>query len=144
MLYMDIDGFKAVNDALGHAAGDELLKDIAAILQRSVRSSDVVARVGGDEFVIFLSAQTDESYLRLIADRLIGEVGLLGRRAHGGQFAIGLSVGISRWPDVVSSANNLLLSADAAMYFAKRNGRNRYQVAERPTYLDAVLLGSHS
>jgi diguanylate cyclase (GGDEF)-like protein len=143
MLYMDIDGFKAVNDALGHAAGDEVLKEIAKILQRCVRSSDVVARVGGDEFVIFLPTQADEGYLSSIADRLIAEVRLLGTRAHSGQFSIGLSVGISRCPDVVSSASNLLSSADAAMYFAKRNGKNRYQMAVRPAYLDSIVAGAH-
>jgi diguanylate cyclase (GGDEF)-like protein len=99
------------------------------------RSSDLTVRVGGDEFVIFFPVRASEDFLMTIATRLIEEVGALGAKIFGERISLGLSIGISRWPEGVTSAANLLRLADAAMYVAKRTGKNRYHLGKRPEYL---------
>jgi len=140
LLYMDVDGFKAVNDALGHDAGDDVLRQIAAILRRSAHSSDLTVRVGGDEFVIFIPVRASEDFLKTIATRLIDEVGALGEKISGERIPLGLSIGISHWQEGGTSAANHLRCADAAMYVAKRTGKNRYHFDQLSEYLAEVHL----
>ncbi|MBO7819322.1 diguanylate cyclase domain-containing protein [Burkholderia pseudomallei] len=132
LLYLDIDGFKAVNDALGHSAGDALLRHLAESLRAATREGDMLARVGGDEFVLLATDCGDDGRLRELAGRLIAPVRLVGEHEHGGRFPIGVSIGIATFPDRVRTVEELLDVADAAMYAAKRAGRSTYSFGATP------------
>jgi len=124
LLYVDLDDFKAVNDSLGHAAGDELLRRIAVRLRGVVRSTDLLARQGGDEFLILLSDV--ESDPRLAAEAVAKQVEaalLEPFSIADAEFEIGSSIGISIYPHDASDADTLLRHADAAMYEVKQAGR---------------------
>jgi diguanylate cyclase (GGDEF)-like protein len=126
LLYLDIDGFKSVNDALGHSAGDALLRRLAQTLRSAIRSSDVLARVGGDEFVLLAADCGDDASLAELAERLIANVQAVGKHAFAGRFPIGVSIGIATFPGSAEQVDQLLDVADAAMYAAKRSGRSTY------------------
>jgi diguanylate cyclase (GGDEF)-like protein/PAS domain S-box-containing protein len=124
---IDLDHFKRINDSLGHSAGDQLLIEAARRLSRSVRSTDVVARVGGDEFVVVMPDITtvedvEQCAANLVA-RLTPETSI---EEHLVQLTA--SVGVCIYPDFAADAKHLLKRADSAMYVAKENGRNQYQV----------------
>jgi diguanylate cyclase (GGDEF)-like protein/PAS domain S-box-containing protein len=124
---IDLDHFKRINDSLGHSAGDQLLIEAARRLSRSVRSTDIVARVGGDEFVVVMPDITtvedvDQCAANLVA-RLSPEISI---EKHLVQLTA--SVGVCIYPDFASDAKHLLKRADSAMYAAKENGRNQYQI----------------
>jgi len=124
LLYVDLDDFKAVNDSLGHAAGDELLRRIAVRLRGVVRSTDLLARQGGDEFLILLSDL--ESDPRLAAEAVAKQVEqalLEPFSIADAEFEIGSSIGISIYPHDANDADQLLRHADAAMYEVKQAGR---------------------
>ncbi|MCB1954196.1 MAG: diguanylate cyclase [Rhodocyclaceae bacterium] len=125
--FLDLDGFKAVNDALGHDAGDALLITIAHRLQSSIREGDTVARLGGDEFVLLLVGLGSTSEVAGTLERILEEVGkpicLDGREAH-----VGASIGVALHPEDGDEAELLLQHADMAMYEAKHGGRNRYRM----------------
>jgi diguanylate cyclase (GGDEF)-like protein/PAS domain S-box-containing protein len=127
LLFIDLDHFKTINDSLGHAAGDWLLKEVAARLKRLVRQGDCLARLGGDEFVLLLPSLSSsppqaEMQADLIAERLIGEIAAPYRQ--GGQVLhIGASVGITLFPGRDQGVDDLLKQADTAMYQAKSAGR---------------------
>jgi diguanylate cyclase (GGDEF)-like protein/PAS domain S-box-containing protein len=125
LLFLDLDGFKVVNDTLGHAIGDGLLQIAADRLTRVLRRSDTVARLGGDEFVILASSTQPEEASHLAQKILTAmcEPFDLG----GEQIRISGSVGISVFPDHGEDPNVLMRAADIAMYSAKANGRNRFQ-----------------
>jgi diguanylate cyclase (GGDEF)-like protein len=126
VLFLDLDGFKDINDSLGHAAGDELLRSVASRLQSCVRKSDTVSRHGGDEFVVLL---TDIDRVDHAADRaqeIINAIGVPHRLgAHTVETSV--SVGVSIYPDDGRQPTALLQAADAAMYQAKERGRNLCQ-----------------
>ncbi|MCI0150325.1 diguanylate cyclase [Paraburkholderia sediminicola] len=132
LLYLDIDGFKGVNDALGHSAGDTLLRRLAESLRAATRQNDMLARVGGDEFVLLASDCGDDGQLRELAGRLISCVSVVGEQQYGGRFLIGVSIGIATYPDRVETVEALLDVADAAMYASKRNGRSTYSFGASP------------
>ena len=132
LLYLDIDGFKGVNDALGHSAGDSLLRRLGETLRTATRAQDMLARVGGDEFVLIVPGYADDAQLRELAGRLIERVQEIGLRDYGGRFPLGVSVGIATWPDRVDAVEQLLDVADAAMYTAKQAGRSTYRFGARP------------
>jgi diguanylate cyclase (GGDEF)-like protein len=124
---IDLDHFKRINDSLGHSSGDQLLVEAARRLTRSVRSTDVVARVGGDEFVVVMPDITsvedvDQCAANLVA-RLAPEISI---DEH--QVQLTASVGVCIFPDFATDAKHLLKRADSAMYVAKENGRNQYQI----------------
>ncbi|HJV27378.1 MAG TPA: diguanylate cyclase [Aromatoleum sp.] len=125
ILTLDLDGFKPVNDQFGHATGDEILKAVACRLQASVRATDTVARIGGDEFVIVLENLQSAHFAEHMADKLVTALGapviLRGRPFH-----VTTSVGIAIYPKDGKNAATLLESADRAMYSAKHAGRNCY------------------
>ncbi|HEX6411551.1 MAG TPA: EAL domain-containing protein [Burkholderiales bacterium] len=125
-LFIDLDEFKMVNDTLGHAGGDALLKEVAVRLQSTVRTGDTVARISGDEFAIVLAdlARPEDAALiaQKVLDRLAGAV-----EVHGNEVFITASVGIAAFPADGADAETLLGAADAAMYRAKQSGRNAYQ-----------------
>ena len=124
VLFIDLDGFKPVNDTLGHAAGDRLLREIAHRLRSRVRESDVVARLGGDEFVVMVDPVQERQGLRALAAKLLAVIGEPVEMA-GGDVSVTASIGIAVFPDDGNEAAALLANADIAMYRAKELGRNR-------------------
>jgi len=129
-LYVDIDGFKHVNDSLGHAAGDELLRVVAARLCGLVREADTVGRLGGDEFVVLLESVTLDAGGELVAERICEVLGQPVELddADGRTLSITTSVGIAHGQR--DSADELLRDADVALYEAKRAGKNRWMAFE--------------
>ena len=131
LLLFDIDGFKAVNDTLGHEAGDRLLQEIAERVGRRVRQADTFARVGGDEFVILMEITHDRSDAIPVAETVVAEVGEIEMFAEHG-LRVGASVGIAcsgADPARERIADELLIQADRAMYDAKRAGKGCYRFA---------------
>ncbi len=126
LLFVDLDGFKPVNDALGHTTGDELLRIIGTRLRLSVREGDLVARLGGDEFVVVLE-NIDLDSVGIVARKIMAAVGSDIDLA-GTHIAVSCSVGIALYPDHGRSIDALLVEADRAMQVAKRNGKNCYYV----------------
>lgn len=124
--FIDLDNFKLVNDSLGHSAGDRLLTTVAGRLKASMRTSDTAARLSGDEFVLILFDQTDETVIRNTMQRILNEVSL-PCRLEDRDFYISCSVGYSVFPTDGETGEVLLKNADAAMYHAKEVGRNNFQ-----------------
>lgn len=124
LLFLDLDGFKAVNDTRGHAAGDALLKLVAERLRLVLGPNDVAARIGGDEFVVLVDG-LDETGARALAEELIATVSAAYDLGDGAPASIGLSVGIAMAPQHGTSIEELLASADAALYEAKSQGKSR-------------------
>jgi diguanylate cyclase (GGDEF)-like protein len=125
LLFLDLDRFKAVNDALGHAAGDELLIALAMRLKATVRESDVVCRHSGDEFTLLLRDAHSWDEVAATADRLLKAIEEpLAIRGH--DFGVSASIGIALFPDDAADHDELVRHADAAMYAAKRLGRARH------------------
>lgn len=125
VMFIDVDKFKSVNDSLGHDAGDMLLKTIAGRMRGSVRETDTVARLSGDEFIVLLDGCKDVSDIFIAIKKLVAafqEPFLLGNES----FKITMSIGVSVYPNDGETASKLLKNADIAMYKAKSKGRNRY------------------
>jgi diguanylate cyclase (GGDEF)-like protein/PAS domain S-box-containing protein len=126
LLFLDVDGFKPVNDSFGHAVGDRLLQSVAHRLRGCVRSTDTVGRQGGDEFLVLLSDITSADAVELIADKLLLAFALPHRiGAH--TLKIGASIGIAIYPTDGADEESLLRHADTAMYQVKYGGGNRYE-----------------
>lgn len=125
LLFIDLDGFKGVNDRFGHDAGDALLQQVAVRTSACVRSTDTVARMGGDEFTVILAAISDLQHVDIVAQKLLDE---LARpfTVCGRDIAISGSIGITVFPLDATSPADLIGNADQAMYAAKHAGRNRY------------------
>lgn len=124
LLLCDVDHFKGVNDTYGHPVGDEVLRQVAAVLQRSVRKIDIPARYGGEEFAVVLEATGVDGAMNL-AERIRKDVGALVIDSDKGTFQITMSIGIASFPDDARDRAALIERADAALYFAKESGRNR-------------------
>ena len=122
LLFADLDGFKAVNDTLGHSAGDDLLRTVASRLQRVVRPSDTVARLGGDEFAVLLDGMPDDGYAEAVAAR-VREAVAAPICIEGHEVEVGISVGVVAGRPDHCDPDAVLLEADRAMYRAKREGR---------------------
>jgi diguanylate cyclase (GGDEF)-like protein/PAS domain S-box-containing protein len=125
VMFIDVDKFKSVNDSLGHDAGDMLLKMIAQRMRQSIRDTDTVARLSGDEFIVLLDGCKDSSDIFVAIKKLVAsfqEPFILGNES----FKITTSIGVSVYPHDGESASKLLKNADIAMYKAKSKGRNRY------------------
>jgi len=139
VLMIDLDGFKLINDRHGHASGDRVLRNVAAMLKLELRTNDVVARYGGDEFVV-LMPDTDDQAARRVADRVVkGIRGQVHALADGAEGHVSCSVGMAVHPTDGRTAAALLKAADAAMYGVKRAGgsrvgrlRARPEAAEEP------------
>ncbi len=127
VLFLDIDGFKVVNDSLGHAAGDLLLRAIAARLGESLRQSDTVSRYSGDEFVIVLSEVERARDVAVVAKKLL--LAAAGpHRIDSQEVTATASIGIALYPDHGDDASTLIVNADTAMYGAKRSGPGHEQL----------------
>jgi diguanylate cyclase (GGDEF)-like protein/PAS domain S-box-containing protein len=126
VLFIDLDDFKLVNDSIGHAGGDELLRETARRLQAAVRTGDTIARISGDEFAVVLTDLTRPEDAALVAQKILD--GLSAPLMLSGQETfVTASVGIAAYPGDGEDAETLLGAADAAMYRAKQSGRNAYQ-----------------
>jgi diguanylate cyclase (GGDEF)-like protein len=128
VMFIDLDGFKAVNDTLGHQVGDDLLKEVAKRLRQGTRSSDLVARLGGDEFVVVLSELDSPDDATLLASKL-NELIARPISIASKNIRISTSIGISIYPSNGHSGEDLLGKADDAVYQAKAAGKNQYQWA---------------
>jgi diguanylate cyclase (GGDEF)-like protein len=126
VLYLDVDDFKSINDALGHAAGDALLKQFGQRLKGQVRASDTVARVGGDEFVVLMEGFNSLDHLRSVAGKIIEAMqppfDLADRSIH-----VSASIGVATSPPS-STWEEVLHAADSAMYEAKAAGSGRFVI----------------
>ncbi|WP_341319107.1 GGDEF domain-containing protein [Paraburkholderia sp. IMGN_8] len=129
VLYIDLDGFKRVNDSLGHRIGDEFLIAVSRRFRESVRQADVVARIGGDEFAVLVRDFSTDAELGEIAQRLISCV--IQTDALMGTGLVRASIGIASFPDSVKDYRRLVAAADETMYQVKRNGKNGYAFAAR-------------
>jgi len=125
-LCLDLDNFKNINDSLGHAFGDKLLRELGKRLRRELREHDTLARLGGDEFAIVLTGLDGRDAACNTAQRLINAI-CPPFQIEGHQFTVGVSIGVAIAPDDNDQAEQLLGYADMALYEAKRNGRNRYE-----------------
>ena len=128
LLFLDLDGFKTINDTLGHAAGDEVLRTVARRLEVDVRGGDVVARLGGDEFVVLLEPLDQVASAVEVADRLVVAVSAPITLADNRQVAVGASIGVAVSQDGITDPDKLLHEADVAVYRAKTTGRGRTEV----------------
>jgi diguanylate cyclase (GGDEF)-like protein len=140
LLLLDLDGFKMVNDTLGHAAGDELLVGCADALRRRLRETDVIARLGGDEFAVLIPVE-DRDEAERVAQALIDTVreyaagGMASERGR-----VTASIGIALFEDAPLTAREMLIRADFAMYAAKSAGKDRYALYSQ----DAGRRGAHN
>lgn len=125
LMFIDLDGFKAVNDSFGHEGGDQILKDIADRIQLHTREVDTVARIGGDEFIVLFAGLVEQDEVAQLADRLLKALsepfGL-----EDGVAKIGASIGIALYPDDGQTVEGLMRRADDAMYKVKQSGKNNY------------------
>jgi diguanylate cyclase (GGDEF)-like protein/PAS domain S-box-containing protein len=125
LLYLDLDGFKRVNDSLGHDAGDRVLRWVSEQMQACLRSGDILGRMGGDEFTALLELEFAEQAAK-IAEKLIERVSIC-QQIEGLDVMLGVSIGIATFPDCGADLSGLLRAADIAMYEAKRAGRQQYR-----------------
>jgi diguanylate cyclase (GGDEF)-like protein len=140
MLMIDIDHFKSVNDRYGHAVGDEAIASVAAACQQSKRSSDIVGRLGGEEFAVLLP-ETDCEQAAIVAGRIRERVAARSLSAHHVRFKLTISVGSATATLSMSSVDALLRAADEALYQAKAGGRNRV-IQWSPRELEAPRLAA--
>lgn len=128
LMYLDLDGFKKINDSMGHHAGDLLLIAVAERLRKCIRGSDTVARLGGDEFTIVLNETVRDNDVTGVAKKIIASLAepfeLEGKSAK-----IGISIGIAQYSETANNEETLIKLADAAMYEAKSAGKNTYRLA---------------
>ena len=125
VMFLDLDGFKAINDEFGHEFGDLVLKATADRIRNEIRETDTVARIGGDEFVIILSRLPDTAIAERIAGSLIEEI-VRPIQIESNSVAVSASIGISLYPEDGATAEALIRAADKAMYQVKREGKNSF------------------
>jgi diguanylate cyclase (GGDEF)-like protein/PAS domain S-box-containing protein len=137
LLFLDLDGFKRINDSLGHSVGDKLLQSVATRLLACVRKSDTVSRPGGDEFVILLPELAHEADVALTAAKIMNEL----KNTHSigeHRLRVTVSIGLSTYPDGGEDGETLIKNADTAMYHAKQCGRDNYQFFQPDMSLKAI------
>ncbi|WP_100638945.1 diguanylate cyclase domain-containing protein [Marinobacter salexigens] len=142
LMFLDLDHFKEVNDTLGHDAGDSLLKEIGARLKNSVRETDTVARMGGDEFIVLLPEISSPESAITVAEKIIETVAEPVYLPEGvGRVSVSIGIVVARGAGITNEG--LMQSADAAMYEAKRAGKNRYFIREHSLLVDEGKGGSY-
>jgi diguanylate cyclase (GGDEF)-like protein len=130
LLFVDLDQFKALNDAAGHDLGDEALVLVAALLRATVRPADLVARLGGDEFALWLDGADELAAAERAEQLRIATPGALAETAEGTGLVLGMSIGIATlWPGRGEALEDIITRADQAMYHVKRNGRGQWHVS---------------
>ena len=137
VLFLDLDGFKHINDSLGHTVGDKVLQSIAARLVGAVRHSDTVSRQGGDEFVILLSEVKNAGDAAISARKVLASLTMPHRVAQH-HLHVAASIGLTTYPDDGEDAETLIKNADTAMYHAKGSGRNNYKFFKKDMNVRAV------
>ncbi len=128
VLFIDLDGFKAVNDAAGHQVGDRVLIDLATRLHDCIRDMDTVGRMGGDEFAVILGGDVTEEHVIVVTEKILASVSE-PIDVNGESRRLGASIGISLYPTNGETSETLLAEADSAMYAVKRSGKNGFQFA---------------
>ncbi len=134
LFFLDLDGFKRINDTLGHGVGDLLLQEVARRLCANLREYDLVARLGGDEFVVLLSDIKYQNQIADIADKLVKAVGAPYLDLAGHNVSTSLSIGIALFPEDAHNIDELLSKADTAMYVAKKAGKGTYRFYQAIPY----------
>ncbi|MBA3025236.1 MAG: EAL domain-containing protein [Sulfurimonas sp.] len=127
VIFIDLDEFKNINDTLGHNVGDELLQEVAKRLQNNIRESDSIARIGGDEFNIFLEDIHSVEEIQSVADKIVGSFGEIFYCGEN-EIRTTASIGISIYPDDGQDSTTLIKNADLAMYKSKDEGKNSYSL----------------
>ena len=129
VLFLDLDGFKLINDMFGHDVGDALLRETGRRVVACVRESDTVARLGGDEFTAILSNLRERGSIDRVVGNMVKSVAepyvLEGRSC-----SVSVSIGVALYPDNAGTADQLVKLSDAAMYMAKQDGKNRYRLVD--------------
>ena len=131
ILFLDLDGFKSVNDNLGHGQGDTLLREVSHRLQECVRSQDLVARLGGDEFVVLLTGASHTALMET-AQRIVNRLVFSIEGEDAIRVNVSCSVGIATYPEDGGDVQSLIKSADRAMYYVKGDGKRGFCFASRP------------
>lgn len=129
LMFVDLDGFKHVNDSLGHAAGDKVLREAALRIQSVIRGGDLLARIGGDEYVVLLADEESETNVRSVAERIIASLSEPIVVNHH-EIHLSASIGIAHYPDDGRDMDTLLKAADTAMYHVKNHGKNGFCLSE--------------
>ncbi|WP_426416386.1 diguanylate cyclase domain-containing protein [Aestuariirhabdus sp. LZHN29] len=138
LMFIDLDGFKAINDQLGHDAGDLLLQEVAQRMQACSREADTLGRFAGDEFVAIYTGLVEEDQASRLAQQLIKTIAGIAT-ISGRPIEVGASIGVAIYPRHGTSSEALMKAADSAMYAAKAAGRNRYTEALAPAELEIAL-----
>ncbi|WP_076539526.1 EAL domain-containing protein [Shewanella sp. UCD-KL21] len=138
--YLDLDGFKAVNDTYGHNVGDELLITLSQLMSETLRDGDILARIGGDEFIALLVDLESMRDCELVLERML-EVATCPIKAAGSILQVSTSIGVTLYPQDGVSADQLIRHADQAMYIAKQSGKNRYHLFDvnKDKFLQSTL-----
>lgn len=139
VLFIDLDGFKSVNDKLGHAAGDMLLKEVALRLKKAIRAEDTAARIGGDEFVVLQEA-SDKHEVQSSLDRIMSTINS-PFLIDGMPVSVSPSIGVALYPENDAEPETLLRQADMAMYHAKQSGRDQYHFFD--SRMDVMARKNH-
>ena len=126
LVYLDLDGFKSINDGFGHAAGDAILQQIALRFNQAIRATDTCCRIGGDEFLIIVPDIAGQTELQPLCERIIKAL-KTPFQFEQKPLTVGVSIGVAIYPDNASDAKALRQSADEAMLLVKRSGKNNYQ-----------------
>jgi diguanylate cyclase (GGDEF) domain len=129
LMFLDLDGFKSVNDTYGHLTGDNLLIKIASTLRHKIRKNDFVARIGGDEFVVLLNHIEEPESLEIIGRKMVDEIAKPISVEGGVAIQVTVSVGITMYCGKIANTSDFIKAADEAMYCAKRSGKNRFVIA---------------
>jgi diguanylate cyclase (GGDEF)-like protein/PAS domain S-box-containing protein len=145
ILFIDLDRFKIVNDSLGHEAGDQVLKQVAQRLRACVRSCDVVARFGGDEFIVLLNPVANQAAAAAVASSILTAM-LKPVRVMSYECRVTASIGVARFPEDATDAPTLMKQADMGMYLAKDEGKNNFQFYSgvvAPMSVERIVLETH-
>jgi diguanylate cyclase (GGDEF)-like protein len=137
VLFMDLDGFKAINDSLGHAVGDGLLVAVAQRIRACIRGEDMVARIGGDEFVVVMSNLSSPEVVEQLSENILSAL-RQDFQLEDATLRVTSSIGIAVYPNSGDSVDALMKNADAAMYEAKQSGRNTYRFFEPAMHASAM------